>query len=119
MLVNFRCGECGTLAALACIDTKGNHNIHIFTLNRNINTFTHIIENADATPPHLEVTLRLVRYDGVQGSLQVFAGLCIWVVQLFFVNCTCAPAWTWNVDMLKACMSESSTETNVSSPDAS
>ena len=32
-----------------------------------------IIENADATPPHLPVTLRLVRSDGVQGSLQVFA----------------------------------------------
>ena len=31
------------------------------------------IENADATPPHLEVTLRLVSSDGVQGSLQVFA----------------------------------------------
>ena len=76
-----------------------------------------IIENADATPPHLGVILRLVSSDGVHGSLQFFAVLCIWVAQLFFVNCTCTPAW--NVDMLKACMSESSTETNVSSPDAS
>ncbi len=33
----------------------------------------YLIENADATPPHLEVTLRLVRSDGVQGSLQFFA----------------------------------------------
>ncbi len=32
-----------------------------------------IIEHADATPPHLEVTLRLVSSDGVQGSGQVFA----------------------------------------------
>ena len=32
-----------------------------------------IIENADATPPHLEVTLRLVSSAGMQGSLQVFA----------------------------------------------
>ena len=31
------------------------------------------IENADATPPHLEVTLRLGSSDGVQGSLQFFA----------------------------------------------
>ena len=74
-------------------------------------------ENADATPPHLEVTLRLVRSDGMQGFLQVFAVHCIWVAQLFFVNYTCTPGW--NTDMLKACMSESSTETNVSSPDAS
>ena len=28
------------------------------------------IENADATPPHLEGTLRLGSSDGVQGSLQ-------------------------------------------------
>ena len=35
----------------------------------------------------------------------------------FFLNYACTPAW--NVDMLKACMSESSTETNVNSPDAS
>ena len=76
-----------------------------------------LIENADATPPHLEVTLRLVSSDGVRGSLQVFAGLCIWVAQLIFANYTCTPAW--NVDMLKACMSESSTETNVSSAGAS
>ena len=53
------------------------------------------IENADATPSHLEVTLRLV---GLMGC-RFFAGLCIWVVQLIFVNCTCTPAW--NVDMLK------------------
>ena len=31
------------------------------------------IENADATPPHLEVTLRLGSSDRVQGSLQFFA----------------------------------------------
>ena len=31
------------------------------------------IENADATPPHLGVILRLVSSDGMQGSLQVFA----------------------------------------------
>ena len=79
--------------------------------------YHYIIENADATPPHLEVILRLVSSGVMQGSLQVFAVHCIWVAQLFFVNCTCTPAW--NVDMLKACMSESSTETNVSSPDAS
>ena len=34
-----------------------------------------------------------------------------------FANYTCTPGW--NVDMFKACMSESSTETNVNSPDAS
>ena len=73
---------------------------------------TNSIENADATPPHLEVTLRLVRSDGVQGSLQVFA---FWVAQLNFVNYTCTPGW--NTDMLKACMSESSNENSVNSPD--
>ena len=71
------------------------------------NNLASLIENADATPPHLEVTLRLVRSDEVQGSLQFFAVLCIWVAQSIFVSYTCAPAW--NVDMLKACMSESST----------
>ena len=32
-----------------------------------------LIENADATPPHLEVTLLLGSSDGVQSSLLFFA----------------------------------------------
>ena len=53
--------------------------------------YYYTIENADATPPHLEVTLRLVRSDGVQGSLQFFA---FWVAQLIFVNYTCAHVYS-------------------------
>ena len=33
----------------------------------------YLIENADATPPHLEVALRLASSDAVQGFLQFFA----------------------------------------------
>ena len=48
------------------------------------------IENADATPPHLNVLVRLCGSLGVHGSLQFFA---LGLLSLFscFERCGCAP----------------------------
>ena len=46
------------------------------------------IENADATPPHLEVTLHLGSCNGVQGSCQFFAfGCSIDFCELYLCAC--------------------------------